>query len=62
MDLLFGTYVCPDHEPERFGLREPTARSYLGHLVLPLLPRWRKKKPPVAAAPEPEAVLAAVGE
>jgi sterol desaturase/sphingolipid hydroxylase (fatty acid hydroxylase superfamily) len=39
MDLLFGTYRCPDHEPEHFGLHEPTPRSYLGHLIGPLLPR-----------------------
>jgi sterol desaturase/sphingolipid hydroxylase (fatty acid hydroxylase superfamily) len=39
MDVIFGTYRCPDHEPERFGLTEPTARTYLGHLVRPCLPR-----------------------
>ncbi|WP_020469880.1 sterol desaturase family protein [Zavarzinella formosa] len=38
MDLLFGTYRCPDHEPEHFGLREPVRRTYPGHLVRPLLP------------------------
>jgi sterol desaturase/sphingolipid hydroxylase (fatty acid hydroxylase superfamily) len=41
MDILFGTYRCPDHEPERFGLREPSPNSYLGHLFKPLLPRLR---------------------
>lgn len=39
MDILFGTYRCPDHEPAAFGLKEPTARTYLGHLIRPLLPR-----------------------
>ncbi len=39
MDLLFGTYRCPDHEPESFGVREPTARHYLGHMLRPFLPR-----------------------
>jgi sterol desaturase/sphingolipid hydroxylase (fatty acid hydroxylase superfamily) len=39
MDVLFGTYRCPDREPERFGLNEPPPRTYLGHLVLPFLPR-----------------------
>ncbi|MFO0969807.1 MAG: sterol desaturase family protein [Gemmataceae bacterium] len=39
MDMLFGTYRCPDHEPERFGLEEPPPQNYLGHLVQPLLPR-----------------------
>jgi sterol desaturase/sphingolipid hydroxylase (fatty acid hydroxylase superfamily) len=41
MDLLFGTYRCPDHEPAAFGIHEPTARSYLGHLLWPFLPRRR---------------------
>ena len=45
MDILFGTNRCPDHEPERFGINEPTPKSYLGHLIQPLLPRsWRWKK------------------
>src|SRR5207244_588731 len=39
MDILFGTYHCPDHEPEHFVLKEPTPGTYLGHLVKPLLPR-----------------------
>ena len=39
MDLLFGTYRCPDHEPEHFGLNEPAPKTYLGHLLKPLLPR-----------------------
>jgi sterol desaturase/sphingolipid hydroxylase (fatty acid hydroxylase superfamily) len=44
MDILFGTYRCPDHEPASFGINEPTPRTYLGHLVVPLLPRtWRWK-------------------
>jgi len=41
MDILFGTYRCPDHEPERFGINEPLPKTYLGHLVKPLLPRKR---------------------
>jgi len=39
MDILFGTYRCPDHEPEHFGLREPTAGGYVSQLVQPFLPR-----------------------
>ncbi len=39
MDLLFGTYRCPDHEPEHFGLHEPPPATYLGHLIRPLFPR-----------------------
>jgi sterol desaturase/sphingolipid hydroxylase (fatty acid hydroxylase superfamily) len=36
MDLIFGTYRCPDHEPESFGIHEPTPTSYLGQLWCPL--------------------------
>jgi len=39
MDILFGTYRCPDHEPEHFGLKEPTPATYLGQMVEPLLSR-----------------------
>lgn len=39
MDILFGTYRCPDHEPERFGVREPMPTNYLSFMVRPLLPR-----------------------
>jgi sterol desaturase/sphingolipid hydroxylase (fatty acid hydroxylase superfamily) len=39
MDVLFGTYRCPAREPERLGLNEPTPRTYLGHMLRPLLPR-----------------------
>lgn len=53
MDLLFGTYRCPDHEPECFGIREASPQTYLGHMLEPLLPRWRKAK--VAAKPAAEA-------
>ena len=35
MDILFGTYVCPDHEPESFGLREPISQNYLSQLWHP---------------------------
>jgi sterol desaturase/sphingolipid hydroxylase (fatty acid hydroxylase superfamily) len=44
MDILFGTYRCPDHEPEHFGLNEPSPRNYLSHMILPLLPRnWSSR-------------------
>ncbi len=44
MDIIFGTYVCPDHEPERFGIRESFPRNYLGQLLQPLLPAIVVKK------------------
>ena len=38
LDILFGTYRCPDHEPEHFGLKEPAPKTYLGHMVKPCCP------------------------
>ena len=37
MDILFGTYRCPDREPEHLGLNEPGPKTYLGHLIHPFL-------------------------
>jgi len=34
MDILFGTYACPDHEPESFGIDEPPSDSYFGQLLV----------------------------
>ena len=42
MDILFGTYYCPDHEPERFGVNEPTPTTYWGYMVHAFLPRGRR--------------------
>jgi sterol desaturase/sphingolipid hydroxylase (fatty acid hydroxylase superfamily) len=44
MDKLFGTYTCPEHEPEKFGIKEDLPKNYVGQLLLPLLPRWAWKK------------------
>lgn len=41
MDLLFGTYRCPDHEPESFGIDEPIARGYFGQMLHPFRRRPR---------------------
>ncbi|MEW6282961.1 MAG: sterol desaturase family protein [Candidatus Eremiobacterota bacterium] len=35
MDLLFGTYTCPDHEPREFGVKEEIPRGYLAQLAHP---------------------------
>ena len=44
MDLIFGTYRCPDHEPESFGIQEPVPRGYFAQLLYPMLPRkWGQK-------------------
>jgi hypothetical protein len=50
MDILFGTYRCPDREPEHLGLNEPTPRTYLGHMVNPLLPNAVKRPPDVTTS------------
>ena len=41
MDILFGTYRCPDHEPEAFGIHEPISKHYLGQLWHPFRRRKR---------------------
>lgn len=52
MDLLFGTYRCPDHEPARFGINEPLPKTYLGHMLRPFrLPR--RAGPDETATPSP---------
>jgi sterol desaturase/sphingolipid hydroxylase (fatty acid hydroxylase superfamily) len=38
MDIIFGTYTCPDHEPDKFGIREEFPKNYPGQLLHPLLP------------------------
>jgi len=35
MDWIFGTYRCPSHEPNSFGIREPVRQSYFGLLLHP---------------------------
>src|SRR5438128_157880 len=42
MDLIFGTYRCPDHEPASFGVSERIARGYLGQLLHPFRRGSRK--------------------
>ena len=34
MDILFGTYTCPDHEPEAFGIEEQTSDNYVGQILI----------------------------
>lgn len=38
MDIIFGTYTCPPHEPEKFGIKEEFPKNYVGQLIDPLLP------------------------
>jgi len=44
MDLLFGTYVCPPHEPDSFGIKESFPKNYAGQLLQPLLPQKSAQK------------------
>lgn len=44
MDVLFGTYICPDHEPEKFGIKEPFPKHYIGQMMHPILPTAISKK------------------
>jgi sterol desaturase/sphingolipid hydroxylase (fatty acid hydroxylase superfamily) len=62
MDILFGTYHCPDHEPERFGINEPTPGNYLGHMILPLLPRRSRMATKVIPTPNPVDAVAPAAE
>ena len=44
MDILFGAYHCPDYELERFGINEPTPRTYWGYMIQALLPSsWQRR-------------------
>ena len=43
MDLMFGTYRCPGHEPESFGIHEAIPRSYWGQLLHPFRPRGKNR-------------------
>lgn len=38
MDIIFGTYTCPDKEPEKFGIKEEFPKNYVGQMVAPMLP------------------------
>lgn len=44
MDVIFGTYKCPDHEPREFGTVEPMRQGYLDLLWFP----FQRNKPPKA--------------
>ena len=57
MDIMFGTYRCPDHEPQAFGIPEASPRTYIGHLLKPLLPAGlaRQSEKPAAESLQAEA-------
>jgi sterol desaturase/sphingolipid hydroxylase (fatty acid hydroxylase superfamily) len=41
MDIIFGTYKCPDHEPASVGLEEPIRGNYVKHMLHPFVVRSR---------------------
>jgi sterol desaturase/sphingolipid hydroxylase (fatty acid hydroxylase superfamily) len=48
MDWIFGTYRCPDHEPEALGVSEPMPKGYFGQLLHPFR---RRRTVPTTSAP-----------
>jgi sterol desaturase/sphingolipid hydroxylase (fatty acid hydroxylase superfamily) len=40
MDIIFGTYVCPPHEPDEYGIKEKSPKSYVGQILKPVLPNF----------------------
>jgi sterol desaturase/sphingolipid hydroxylase (fatty acid hydroxylase superfamily) len=45
MDKIFGTYVCPPNEPEKFGIKEDFPETYIGQMIRPLLPEKKESGP-----------------
>lgn len=35
MDIIFGTYFCPNHEPKEFGVKGQSTKNYLEYLLYP---------------------------
>jgi sterol desaturase/sphingolipid hydroxylase (fatty acid hydroxylase superfamily) len=35
MDVIFGTYCCPPHQPDAVGVNEPMPTTYVGQLLHP---------------------------
>lgn len=53
MDIIFGTYTCPDKEPEKFGIKEEFPKNYVGQMMAPLLPdgTWEKIEHKIKKSP-----------
>jgi sterol desaturase/sphingolipid hydroxylase (fatty acid hydroxylase superfamily) len=62
MDLLFGTYVCPDREPESLGLNTPSPKTWFGHMIVPLLPRRGVARTEARVEPSPKFAVQSSGE
>lgn len=46
MDILFGTYRCPDHEPEAYGIDRPLPQNYLRQLIHPFIDQSKPPRDP----------------
>jgi sterol desaturase/sphingolipid hydroxylase (fatty acid hydroxylase superfamily) len=44
MDVLFGTYHCPDEEPRAVGVSEPIPTGYVGQFLYPFRRRRRLRR------------------
>jgi sterol desaturase/sphingolipid hydroxylase (fatty acid hydroxylase superfamily) len=55
MDLMFGTYTCPDHEPEKVGIKEEFPKNYVGQMLEPIIGKeaWAELEKPVKKYIEP---------
>jgi len=53
MDVLFGTYRCPPHEPAAFGISEPIEQNYFHQLLHPF-----RRNRPASKAPAEKVPLA----
>lgn len=63
MDVIFGTYRCPDHEPEALGVEEPIARrGYLGQLLYPFQRHTPTTEPAHESQGQPVAEAAVGGD
>jgi sterol desaturase/sphingolipid hydroxylase (fatty acid hydroxylase superfamily) len=60
MDLLFGTFACPDAEPTAFGNEGESPKSYWRYMIDPLLPTKlvtsSTSQPTVNHFPPPEVI------
>jgi sterol desaturase/sphingolipid hydroxylase (fatty acid hydroxylase superfamily) len=44
MDVVFGTYTCPDKEPESFGIEEEFPQHYAKQMLYPFMPKKHSNK------------------
>jgi sterol desaturase/sphingolipid hydroxylase (fatty acid hydroxylase superfamily) len=57
MDVLFGTYRCPDHEPPAVGVEEGFPKTYIGQLIQPFRRRRHSSAVPGTMSAETKTSL-----